>query len=51
MVITPSREDIEVTKRLIEAGKILGINVLDHIIIGNNSISVSKKKVLCKISQ
>lgn len=30
----PSREDIEVTKRLVEAGKILGINVLDHIIVG-----------------
>lgn len=31
---TPSLEDIEVTKRLVEAGKILGIEVLDHIIIG-----------------
>ncbi len=43
---TPSREDIEVTKRLIEAGKILGINVLDHIIIGNNSILSLKEKGL-----
>lgn len=32
---TPSDEDIMVTKRLKEAGSILGINVLDHIIIGN----------------
>ncbi|MHB1421230.1 MAG: RadC family protein [Bacillota bacterium] len=32
---TPSREDLEVTRRLVEAGKILGIDVLDHIIIGN----------------
>jgi DNA repair protein RadC len=31
---TPSREDIQITKRLIEAGEILGIEVLDHIIIG-----------------
>lgn len=31
---TPSREDVEVTKRLVEAGDILGIQVLDHIIIG-----------------
>lgn len=31
---TPSREDIDVTSRLIEAGKILGIEVLDHVIIG-----------------
>lgn len=30
----PSKEDIDITKRLIEAGKILGVDVLDHIIIG-----------------
>ena len=29
----PSREDTIITKRLVEAGKILGIEVLDHIII------------------
>jgi DNA repair protein RadC len=29
----PSRQDLETTKRLIEAGKILGIPVIDHIII------------------
>ncbi|HOK56882.1 MAG TPA: DNA repair protein RadC [bacterium] len=33
---SPSKEDIEFTKRLKEAGEILGINVLDHIIIGDN---------------
>src|SRR5690606_31308837 len=27
----PSREDIEVTRRLVKAGKILGIEVLDHL--------------------
>ena len=31
----PSREDIETTKRLVKAGEILGIDVLDHIIIGD----------------
>jgi DNA repair protein RadC len=31
----PSKEDIETTGRLVEAGKIIGISVLDHIIIGN----------------
>jgi DNA repair protein RadC len=31
----PSKEDIETTARLVEAGNILGIRVLDHIIIGN----------------
>ncbi|HHV27486.1 JAB domain-containing protein [Anaerosalibacter bizertensis] len=33
---TPSREDINITNRLIEAGNIIGIKVLDHIIIGDN---------------
>lgn len=32
---TPSREDIEITKKLVEAGKIIGIEVLDHVIIGD----------------
>lgn len=31
----PSREDISITKRLIEAGELMGIKVLDHIIIGD----------------
>lgn len=32
---TPSGEDITTTKRLVEGGKILGIKVLDHVIIGD----------------
>jgi len=32
---TPSREDIEATRRLIEAGRIIGIPIFDHVIIGN----------------
>ncbi len=43
---TPSREDIEVTNRLAEAGKILGIEILDHIIIGDNKYSSLKEKGL-----
>ena len=31
----PSKEDVDITKRLIEAGEILGIPVLDHIIVGD----------------
>ena len=31
----PSREDMDVTKRLVEAGKILGIRLLDHVVIGD----------------
>lgn len=34
---TPSREDIHATNKLVEAGKLLGIKVFDHIIIGNSS--------------
>lgn len=32
---TPSKEDIAITEKLIEGGKILGIDVLDHVIIGD----------------
>lgn len=40
---TPSREDIEVTKRLVEAGKVVGVEVLDHIIIGDRYSSLKEK--------
>lgn len=33
---TPSLDDLAVTKRLAEAGRLLGIEVLDHLIIGDN---------------
>ncbi|HEX7627294.1 MAG TPA: DNA repair protein RadC [Candidatus Methanoperedens sp.] len=32
---TPSREDIEITKKLVETGNIMGITLLDHVIIGD----------------
>lgn len=31
----PSNEDIQITKQIIQAGEIIGIPVLDHVIIGN----------------
>ena len=44
---TPSNEDINITNRLKECGKLLGIEVLDHIIIGNGTyISLKEKGVL-----
>jgi len=44
---TPSREDIDLTYRLVEAGKILGIEVLDHIIIGDGEyISLKEKGIM-----
>lgn len=30
---TPSREDIELTRRMVQAGELLGIEVLDHLIV------------------
>lgn len=42
----PSREDIKVTERLKEAGNILGVEVLDHIIIGNEYCSLKEKGYL-----
>lgn len=41
---SPSREDIEVTKRLVECGKIIGIDLLDHIIMGENKFISLKEK-------
>jgi DNA repair protein RadC len=35
--LTPSREDIQTTGRLVEAGKIVGIPLLDHVIVTNVS--------------
>lgn len=40
----PSNEDINITKRLVEAGNLLGIKVLDHVIIGNESRYTSFKE-------
>ncbi|MGI5875818.1 MAG: RadC family protein [Dethiobacteria bacterium] len=42
----PSHEDLEVTKRLIEAGKLLGINILDHIIVGEGKYLSFKERGL-----
>jgi DNA repair protein RadC len=43
---TPSKEDINVTERLKECGKILGIDLLDHIIIGDGEFISLKEKGL-----
>ena len=38
--VTASKEDVSITTRLDEAGKLLGIQVLDHLIIGNGHMSM-----------
>lgn len=41
---TPSREDVNITKRLKDAGELLGIGLLDHCIIaGNRFLSLKEK--------
>lgn len=42
----PSKEDIGITKKLLEVGNIVGINVLDHIIIGQNKYFSFKEEGL-----
>lgn len=44
---TPSPEDIQITHRLIEAGQIIGISVLDHIIIGDARFISLKESGYC----
>lgn len=41
---TPSKEDINITKRIMECGKILGIKLLDHLIIGDKEFVSLKEK-------
>jgi DNA repair protein RadC len=41
---TPSDEDVKITKRLIQAGKIIGIEVLDHVIITSAGYYSFKEK-------
>ena len=41
-----SEDDIKLTKRLAEAGEIMGIDVLDHIIIGDKNYLSLKREAL-----
>lgn len=44
---TPSKEDINITNRLLEVGELIGIKVLDHIIIGDmDYISLKEKNII-----
>jgi len=44
--LEPSEDDLEITKRLVESGKILGIEVVDHIIITKTGFISFKEKNL-----
>lgn len=43
---SPSPEDVNLTKRLVVAGETIGIEVLDHVIIGSNSYTSLREKNL-----
>jgi DNA repair protein RadC len=43
----PSKDDIKITKRLVEAGEIMGIEILDHIIVGDDRyVSLKERGVM-----
>jgi DNA repair protein RadC len=44
--VSPSKDDIELTRRLVKAGQLMGIEVLDHIIIGRADFLSLKEKGL-----
>ena len=42
--VSPSKEDVAITKRLVEAAKLIGIEIIDHIIIGDRDKYYSFKE-------
>jgi DNA repair protein RadC len=44
--VGPSREDREVTSRLTQAAQIIGIEVLDHVILGDGYFSMKEHGIL-----
>jgi DNA repair protein RadC len=43
---TPSSEDLEVTRRLREAGELIGVKVLDHLVIGTSYYSFVERGII-----
>jgi len=43
-VLTPSKEDVTVTRRLREAGDMMGIRLIDHVIVGESGFYYSFKE-------
>ncbi len=43
----PSSQDVDITKELISAGKLLGIELLDHVVLGsaNRYVSLNERKL------
>jgi DNA repair protein RadC len=45
---TPSEEDLAITRRLVEAGRLLGIEVLDHVIVSRDTYASFKERRLLR---
>ena len=44
---TPSPEDVKITRELVEGGKLLGIDLMDHIVIaGDRYVSLKERKLM-----
>ena len=43
---TPSADDAAITKQMVEAGALLGIDVLDHVVIGSQGFASLKERGL-----
>ena len=41
--VTPSREDIELTRRMVQAGEIMGVEVVDHLIVASDKFLSMKE--------
>lgn len=44
--VTPSKEDVDLTRRMVEAGRIMGIEILDHIILSESDFLSLKERGL-----
>jgi DNA repair protein RadC len=42
----PSNEDMEITRRLVEAGRVVGIEVLDHVVVGDTWVSLKERGIV-----
>ena len=48
--VSPSQDDINLTRRLVQVGEILGIDVLDHLILGSDDFLSMKERGLLSFS-
>ena len=44
--VSPSQDDIDLIRRLVKAGEIMGIDILDHIVIGSTDFLSLKERGL-----